>query len=214
MLEVDLVGLLFIVNLLPLLILVGKVNLTLLELVSQACDFLLEVVALCSQVFNGRVLLLNVALEVLLFLFGILVLAFLSGLLVAELLVVVLDFFNFLLLPEQVIFHAGDALHQSGLLLLELVDEVILGSDLILQLSLLLHHLCHRVVLADIQAGTLVHNLGQVADLVFEVGDNFSGFLFVVLSLLDEFPGLLYLPAEDGNRLRVFLGKLDGSLDS
>jgi len=53
-----------------------------------------------------------------------------------------------------------------------------------------------------------------VADLVFEVGDDLSGFLLVVLCLLDEFPGLLNLLAEDGNGLRVLLSQLDGGLDS
>jgi hypothetical protein len=53
-----------------------------------------------------------------------------------------------------------------------------------------------------------------VADLVLEVGDDLSGFLLVVLCLLDEFPGLLNLLAEDGNGLRVLLSQLDGGLDS
>jgi hypothetical protein len=53
-----------------------------------------------------------------------------------------------------------------------------------------------------------------VADLVFEIGDNLSGLLLIVLGLLNEFPGLLYFLAEDGNGLRVLLGQLDGRLDS
>jgi hypothetical protein len=173
-----------------------------------------ELSVLNAELVDSLVLLLEVRLESLLLLLGVTVVALLVILSCLKLFVLVLELFNLLLLFEKIALDPDDLFAKVTLIEVKSVNDLILLNDFVLKLGTFLHHLGNAVVFTNVQTGALVNNLREVRDLIFEVTDDLSSLLFIVLGLFHELPGLIDLLTKNSNSLRVLLGQLDGSLNS
>ena len=91
---------------------------------------------------------------------------------------------------------------------------VLLLGQLLLKSLLLLEHLLDVIILIEGESASLLNNLVQMGDFSFEVLDDFAGFFFFFLGLLNKLPGFVDFALEDSDSIGVFLSKSEGSLDS
>ena len=101
-----------------------------------------------------------------------------------------------------------------GLCKVEFGDLVLLLSQLLLKSLFLLEHLLDVIILIEGESASLLNNLVQMGDFSFEVLDDFAGFFFFFLGLLNKLPGFVDFALEDSDSIGVFLSKSEGSLDS
>lgn len=193
---------------------VFEVGLELFVLILFLGEVLLELLRDLLHLINEVFLLLEGALEVLLFLLSDLYLTDLSLIVILELLIVILYSIDLLLFFQKISIQPVYLLLKVVHLLLVVLNELILLIDLAHQQLFLVHHLSDTVVLADIQPGALVNDLTQVRDLVLQVSDYLSRFLLVVLCLVNQFPGFFHLFLKDANVLGVLSGQFDRGLYS
>ena len=101
-----------------------------------------------------------------------------------------------------------------GLCEVEFGNLVLLLSQLLLKSLFLLEHLLDVIILIEGESASLLNNLVQMGDFSFEVLDDFAGFFFFFLGLLNKLPGFVDFALEDSDSIGVLLSKSEGSLDS
>lgn len=104
------------------------------------------------------------------------------------------------LLLVEVSVEAISTVLLSLLLLSEGLDLLNLLAELILHGLLLLHELLDGVVLVELETRTEFNSLVKLSNLSSQLTDDLAGLLFLLLSGLDQFPGLvnLFLKETDG----------------
>jgi len=119
-----------------------------------------------------------------------------------------------LTLLREVSLKAGAAVFGGLLLLSQTKDLFLTLRKLLLHSVLGLHELLHSVVLGELETRTEFDGLVKLGNLGFKFLDDLSCLLFLLLSCLDELPGLVNLFFKKTNSTGIFLGELDGGFDS
>lgn len=197
-----------------LLLLRIKLVLDLLVLVPKVLDCLFVFLLFFAILLDSALFLLDLLLHVLFLSIEELGISLELGLLLGKFLDLMLLLLDLLLLLHQVVLEFQDLLIKVGVGVLEILVLLLLHLNFLLEVLLSSHKFVNSVVLTKRKSRSLLDNLVKLGDFVLEPLDDFPSLLLLVLGGLNKLPALLNFPSEDCNGVRIFLCKLNGSLDS
>ena len=197
-----------------LLLLGVELVLDFLVLVSEILNGLLVLLRVLSLLLDGAFFLLDLLLHILLLSVEKLGVPLKLGLFLGKFFDLVLLLLDLLLLLHQIVLEFQDFLVKVGVSVLEILVLLLLHLDFLLEVLLGSHELVDSVVLTKRETRALLHNLVKLGNLVLKALNNLSSLLLLVLGSLNKLPALLDFPSENSDGVGIFLGKLDGSLDS